>query len=83
MAVNIHVLLADAKEKRLKMIVSGLLGEVSPHFSGLFTAVEIYSSTEELLKLSAYGSTGRGSLAASASSFCSLACRLLRKEKHD
>lgn len=37
---------------------------------------------EEALHIeTAYGSTGRGSLAASASSFCSLACRLLRKRK--
>lgn len=47
MAVNIHVLLADAKDKRLKTTVYGL-PEVSPHFSGLFSAVEIYSGMEEL-----------------------------------
>ena len=47
MAVNIHVLLADAKDKRLKMTIYDL-PEVSPHFSGLFSAVEIYSGMEEL-----------------------------------
>lgn len=82
MAVNIHVLLADAKDKKLKND-HFWPARRSPHFSGLSSAAEIYSSMEELHKLSAYGSTGRGSLAASASSFCSLACRLLRKEKHD